>query len=121
MSTFQERLKYYRKLAGYKTAKEFSEAICIPYSRYLNYENKGQEPKYETLIKIADKLNRSTDELLGHVTPTVYTSHIPKEIALAISRSAEEVKNHYVNECLEMYAEYNKKRGLSENSENIVY
>ena len=118
MSTFQERLKYYRKLAGFTTAKEFAKSLGIPYSRYLNYENKGQEPKYETLIKIADTLGRSTDELLGHVTPTVYASHIPKEIALAISKSAEEVKNHYVNECLEMYAEYNKKRWLSE---NIVY
>ena len=57
MSTFQERLRYYREKAGYKTARKFSEEIEIPYSTYLSYENAGKEPKYETLIKIAHEIN----------------------------------------------------------------
>lgn len=106
---FQENLRYYREKAGYKTAKEFSEAIRIPYSRYLNYENKGQEPKYETLIKIADALGITTDELLGHMPTVVYSDSIPKEVADNISRKAEEVKQQYVRDCLEMYSHYQKK------------
>ena len=109
MSTFQENLREQREKKGYKTAKEFSEAIRIPYSRYLNYENKGQEPKYETLIKIADTLGISTDELLGHIPKAVYSDSIPKEVADLISRKAEEVKQQYIRDCLEMYSHYQKK------------
>ena len=63
--SFQENLKYYREKAGYKTAKDFSEALSLPYATYAAYENKNREPKYNTLCKIADLLNVSTDELLG--------------------------------------------------------
>lgn len=62
---FQENLKYYREKAGYKTAKELADVLKLPYNTYAGYESKGQEPKYNTLCKIADLLNVSTDELLG--------------------------------------------------------
>ena len=63
--SFRENLKYYREKAGYKTAKDFSEALSLPYATYAAYENKNREPKYNTLCKIADLLHVSTDELLG--------------------------------------------------------
>lgn len=62
---FQENLKYYREKAGYKQAKDFYKLLGVPYSTYIGYESKGREPKYNTLCKIADLLNVSTDELLG--------------------------------------------------------
>ena len=66
---FQENLKYYREKKGY-TAKELAELIDIPYSTYLNYEkvNQGRrtEPRYDTLCKIANILQVTTDELLGY-------------------------------------------------------
>lgn len=66
---FQENLKYYREKNGY-TAKELAELIDIPYSTYLNYEkiNQGRrtEPRYDTLCKIANILQVTTDELLGY-------------------------------------------------------
>lgn len=62
---FQDNLKKYRELAGYESAKEFSDALNIPYPTYIAYENRGREPKYELLIKIAKKLDVTTDELLG--------------------------------------------------------
>lgn len=62
---FQENLRYYREKAGYKQAKEFAKILGITYTTYIGYENKGREPKYSTLCKIADLLNISTDELLG--------------------------------------------------------
>lgn len=63
---FQERLIMHRKAAGYKTGKEFSAALDISYPSYMAFENKGREPKYDTLCKIADALHVTTDELLGH-------------------------------------------------------
>lgn len=63
--SFQENLKYYREKAGYKQAKDFAKVLDIPYPTYVGYESQGREPKYNTLCKIADLLNVSTDELLG--------------------------------------------------------
>lgn len=66
--SFQENLKYYREKSGYKTAKDFADVLNIPYTSYVAYENKGREPKYEMLCKIADLLEVSTDDLLGRTT-----------------------------------------------------
>ena len=63
--SFQENLRYYREKAGYKTAKDFADVLNIPYGTYAGYEYKNREPKYQTLCRIADLLNVSTDELLG--------------------------------------------------------
>lgn len=67
--SFQENLKYYREKSGYKTAKDFADVLNIPYTSYVAYENKGREPKYEMLCKIADLLEISTDDLLGRKEP----------------------------------------------------
>lgn len=66
--SFQENLKYYREKSGYKTAKDFADVLNIPYTSYVAYENKGREPKYEMLCKIADLLEVSTDDLLGRTS-----------------------------------------------------
>lgn len=76
--SFQEKLRYYREKAGYKQAKEFAEKLGIPYSTYAGYEIKSREPKYETLIKIADLLNVSLDELLGRNEKYTNENIIPK-------------------------------------------
>ena len=49
------------------------------------------------------------DELLGHIPTAVYSDSIPKEVADLISRKAEEVKQQYIMDCLEMYSHYRKK------------
>ena len=67
--SFQDRLRYFRKIAGYKTGKEFAKEIDVVYQTYKGYENAGREPKYSTLCKIADKLNVSLDDLLGREIP----------------------------------------------------
>ena len=125
---FQENLREQREKKGYKTAKEFSEAIRIPYSRYLNYENKGQEPKYETLIKIANKLGISTDELLGRVPPSAWENlidvkpveggyilcdwvgiesdnekFISEKAMKEILQKGEKLKKEYVSDCIRWY------------------
>lgn len=67
--TFQDNLKRYREMAGYSQAKEFAEKIGVPYQTYMGYENRGREPKFSTLVKIADALNMSIDKLLSHEAP----------------------------------------------------
>ena len=61
---FKENLKQYREGLGI-TAKDFARQIGVRYTTYVNYENVGTEPKYETLIKIATALHVSIDDLLG--------------------------------------------------------
>lgn len=63
-----KNLRYYREQAGYKTAKEFADILNIPYNTYTAYENQKREPKLEMLIKIADLLNVSLDNLVGRTT-----------------------------------------------------
>lgn len=60
-----KNLRYYREQAGYNTAKEFADVLDIPYNTYTAYENQKREPKLEMLIKIADLLNVSLDDLVG--------------------------------------------------------
>lgn len=60
-----KNLRIYRERAGYATAKEFADALDVPYNTYIAYENQKREPKLEMLIKIADLLNVSLDDLLG--------------------------------------------------------
>ena len=76
--TFQSNLKKYREIAGYSQAKEFAEKIGVPYQTYMGYENRGREPKFSTLIKIADTLHVSIDKLLG------YEAHTPDELERTI-------------------------------------
>lgn len=76
--TFQSNLKKYREIAGYSQAKEFAEKIGVPYQTYMGYENRGREPKFSTLIKIADTLHVSIDKLLG------YKAHTPDELERTI-------------------------------------
>lgn len=66
--SFQENLKYYREKAGYKSAKEFANTLGIPPNTYVGYEVRGREPKFDTLCKIADLLEVSTDDLLGRTS-----------------------------------------------------
>lgn len=61
---FGQRLKVFRQKAGYKTAKDFSKELGIPYSTYVPYENKNREPRFDTLKRICQLLNVSSDDLL---------------------------------------------------------
>lgn len=64
MMNFPKNLRRYRKAAGFRSAKDFADVLGIGYTTYIGYENKGREPKYETLCKIASALHVSIDDLL---------------------------------------------------------
>lgn len=63
---FAKNLKKAREAAGYTSAKDFAASIGVGYTTYMGYENKGYEPKYEILCRIAEKLGASVDSLLGY-------------------------------------------------------
>lgn len=67
---FKDKLRYYREKRGY-SSDELANLLGIPYTTFKGYENAGREPKYNILIKIADVLNVSTDDLLGRTTNTL--------------------------------------------------
>lgn len=65
--SLEDNLRTLRESAGYTNAKDFAQNILhIPYSSYLGYEMRGVWPSEENLIKIADALHVTTDELLGY-------------------------------------------------------
>ena len=63
---FKENLIRYREIAGYSNAADFARKLGIPYTTYMGYENKGAWPPEKNLLKIAEFLNVSIDELIGH-------------------------------------------------------
>ena len=76
---FKDILKSYRLKSG-MTKAEFSRKLGIDsYSTYNNYEVGSSEPKIDMLIKIADLLNISIDDLVGR-TPTNEDERLKKEI-----------------------------------------
>lgn len=65
MKTFAERLRYYRKKAGYHQ-KELAEKLDMTRQNYANYETKKQMPNIETLIKLANVLGTDVNTLVGY-------------------------------------------------------
>lgn len=60
---FGNRLNQTRKERG-KTAQNMADMLGIGIRSYRAYESNTREPYYETLVKIADYLDVSTDFLL---------------------------------------------------------
>ena len=75
---FKDRLRYYREQRGY-SSDELAKLLDIPYTTLKGYENAGREPKYNILVKIADILNVSLDDLLGR-TPADEDERLKKTI-----------------------------------------
>lgn len=76
---FKDILKSYRLKSG-MTKAEFSRKLGIDsYSTYNNYEVGSSEPKIDMLIKIADLLNVSLDDLVGR-TPADEDERLKKTI-----------------------------------------
>ena len=60
-------LKEIRKAAGFKTAREFAEAIGVPPTTYARYEQKLEHIPMPNAIRMADYLNVTLDSLVGRV------------------------------------------------------
>nr|DAW70641.1 MAG TPA: helix-turn-helix domain protein [Caudoviricetes sp.] len=60
---FSKRLNETRKAHGF-TAQQMADYLCINIRAYRKYESADTMPNLISLVKIADKLNVSTDYLL---------------------------------------------------------
>lgn len=60
---FSKRLNETRKSTGF-TAQQMADYLCIHIRAYRKYESGDTMPNLISLVKIADKLNVSTDYLL---------------------------------------------------------
>ncbi len=63
MSHLNKNLKHVRTVLGL-SQKELADAVCITRSSLANYENDGNEPRYDTLIAICDRLAISVGIML---------------------------------------------------------
>lgn len=64
MKIFQERLIEQRKMFGY-TQREVAKFLGMTQPSYIRYENGKSEPSLESLVKLANIFDVSTDYLLG--------------------------------------------------------
>ena len=67
MEVFAKNLKRERLFNGL-TQQQFAEQLGIPLRRYQKYESVGKgsrTPDLELIVKIAETLKTTTDELLG--------------------------------------------------------
>ena len=60
---FGERLNETRKSKGI-TAQQMADHLSIGLHSYRKYESNDRQPSFDILVKIADKLEISTDYLL---------------------------------------------------------
>lgn len=78
-----ERLKKLRKSRGFE-AQYIAKLLNVAKSTYSGYENNKSVPNYETLKKLADIFNVSTDYLLGRTdienVAIIEGDEIPKEL-----------------------------------------
>lgn len=75
---FTENLKKYREKADLSKA-ELARLLGLKYNTYNNYEMGTGEPKLDILVKIANILNVSIDDLVGR-TPADEDERLKKEI-----------------------------------------
>lgn len=77
--------------AKYRMKKDFADALGIPATTYGQYENGKREPKYELLVKIADKLDVSLDQLLRNPADYSYRKiEISRDVKDLIQKEVQE-------------------------------
>lgn len=93
---FKDNLKKYRMQAGFKSAKQLADALEIPYTTYMGYENKNNWPPLETLLKIAYTLGVDVNTLVGYIPPTEKTpEEILKCVGILVSHTGDKVTLYY--------------------------
>ncbi len=85
-----------KKLRGNRTQDDIAKLLGISRARYSHYENERSEPDTETLQKLADIFNTSTDYLLGRTDNPYITKVAGKEVKLSAEelKVFEEIKKH---------------------------
>lgn len=77
-----KNLRRYREQAGY-TAAKFSDILGLKHGTYASYESGQKTPRLENLVKMADILNVSLDDLVGR-TPKNENEKLQKTIKVSL-------------------------------------
>ncbi|WP_130858914.1 helix-turn-helix domain-containing protein [Gracilibacillus phocaeensis] len=93
MFKFNERLRYIREETGFEQ-KEVGKRLNMTKSGYNHYESGRNQPSIETIIKIADILEISTDYLLGRID----TPYLPGNYTINDDLSLNEAEMLVVKE-----------------------
>ena len=64
MSEFAKNIRKYRKQKNY-TQVELAKKLNYGYTAIANYESGRNEPSFDSLIKLAEVVDVTSDELLG--------------------------------------------------------
>ena len=65
MAERKYRLQECRKAAGYKSAREFAEAIGMPVRTYTNYEQEERDLTLGLAMQFAEAMGCSIDQIAG--------------------------------------------------------
>ena len=84
------RLREIRKESGI-SLKKLGEIIGVAESTMSLYENEKRQPDYETLKKLADYFNVTTDYLLGREDKTTLTTKDKKEITEILESTRQQL------------------------------
>ena len=100
------------------TQKELAIKLAITPSALGNYVHNTREPDYNTLVKIADYFQVSTDCLLGYNTPGQKLTH-EEEILLHVFRSlTDDQKEIYLEQGKIFMKQNNKKTSCHSGSKS---
>lgn len=88
-----DTLRFLREKTN-KTQEETAKALGIKRSAYSHFENNRNNPDNETLVKMANYFNVSTDYLLGRKTSDEFEIDLDKAIDNAMSFGGKPVTEH---------------------------
>lgn len=91
-----KRLRMLREARGL-TQKEAAEALCIPRTTYVHYEDGSNEPKISMLIKFSAFYGISVDWLVGWDAPKA-ESPPPESKWEALEKALEKLTENEVKE-----------------------
>lgn len=115
------RLKELRLSKGYKTQKEFAEAINVSKSTYNYWENEKIEIDYASLKMLADFFNVTIDYLLGRDNPEVlYIPENMRNIPLAFHNGIEDLTQEDIDD-VSKYIEFIKNRKKNRTWQTLSY
>lgn len=122
------KLKNLRNSKKY-TQSDLAKLLGVARTTYAMYEQGNREPDYETLIKIADHFDVTTDYLLGRTDSrdSVLPKVVPIYERLSIPKEDYEDLSSYQHEVLEWAVQHdvisfsNKKKNVLDMMETLEF
>lgn len=86
-------LQELRKEAGYPSARSFAEAIGVPATTYIRYENNPDRIPMKVAWQLADRLGASIDQVVGREATGEAQGQVQRAYDELLPRSQSEVRD----------------------------